>query len=105
MELLEDEFPEGGSVRAVDLSRSEQAQGREEEGLERAEAVGVGGAGGEHDEMRPGLEDPRGLRGEIGWALGGVEGAGGEDEVDGRGGEGQAAVVPRDGERRGRKAP
>ena len=58
-------------------------KGRQER-LDRAEVVGVGGARREHDEMALGLQDPRGLGGEVSRALGGVEGASREDEVDGR---------------------
>jgi len=48
--------------------------------------------------MALGLQDPCGLGGEVGRALGGVEGASREDEVDGQRVERQAAVVPRNDE-------
>jgi len=50
--------------------------------------------------MALGLQDPRGLSGKVGRALGGVEGVSRKDEVDGRCVEWQAAVVPRDDELR-----
>jgi len=50
--------------------------------------------------MALGLQDPRGLSGEVVRALGGFEGTSCEDEVDRQHVEQQAAVVPHDDELR-----